>query len=234
MRIMGAAIAALWAVASPSASPVAGPAGQECETFDAAGHDAWHVLQRQLYAFEDTTAALLAEAGQPPIGGVTIRSALEDGKMSVEPRGFQMTRAVADRFQAALDALVAAADLAPGEALAIDLGQPRPELWPDRTERCEAELDNVAEVGALVAQVVVGAIARERKANPAGRIRIDLWTRVDWTGRVGEVELREDAGQWGWLVPYLEARAPVMRYRPATVNGVPQTTWISQPFELEF
>lgn len=234
MRIMGAAIAALWAVASPSASPAAGPGGQECETFDAPGHDAWHVVQRHLYAFEDTTTALLAEAGRPPIGGVTIRSALGDGKISVELQGLQVSGAAADRFQRTLDALVVAADLAPGEAVAIDLGQPRPDLWPDRTERCEAELDNVAEVGALVAQVVVGAIARERKVNPAGRIRIDLWTRVDWTGRVGEMEFRGDAGQWGWLVPYLEALAPVMRYRPATVNGVPQTTWISQPFELEF
>ena len=147
--------------------------------------------------------------------------------LSVPPEG-------RDRFSAALDALLDVRELAPGDELSLDLGQPHPELWTDRTERCTPELGNVAEVGALVAQVVMGAIAQENKARPAGRVRINLWTRVDWTGRVGSMELREAGGKWRWLAPYLQALAPAMRYRPATLNGVPQTTWMSQPFELEF
>jgi hypothetical protein len=85
-----------------------------------------------------------------------------------------------------------------------------------------------------VAWVVAGAIQRERKARPAGRVHIRLWVLVDWTGSVAAVELRDDAGQWGWLVPYLEAVGPVMRYRPATLNDAPQTRWFEQSFELDF
>ncbi|MFV1986467.1 MAG: hypothetical protein ACC682_04260 [Gemmatimonadota bacterium] len=208
--------------------------GQECEIDDSPGHAYWHEGQLALQAFEDTVKGLLVEAGGSPVGGLSIRRDPDSGDVAVEPRMLTIPDAGRDRFSAALDVLLAANELESGDEITLDLGQPRPELWADRTERCEPELDNVAEIGGLVAQVVVGAIAQEGKARPAGRVRINLWTRVDWTGRVGAMELREDGGKWRWLAPYLQALAPAMRYRPATLNGVPRTTWMSQPFELEF
>ncbi|MDX1396084.1 MAG: hypothetical protein R3195_17000 [Gemmatimonadota bacterium] len=209
-------------------------AAQECTTDDGPGHDDWHRRQRALETFEDSLKAILVDTGGSPVGGVAIRLDPATGERVVEPRMLSLPPEATGRFDGAVDALLAGAPLAPGDEVLLDIGQPRSPTWPDRTERCEAELDNVAEVGGLVAQVVAGAIDQEGKARPAGRIRIDLWTRVEWTGRVGAMELREDAGQWTWLAPYLQALAPAMRYRPATLNGVPVTTWMSQPFELEF
>jgi hypothetical protein len=206
---------------------------QECEVDDSDDHASWHTRQLALQKFEDELKALLIEGGASPFGGISIGRD-SNGDLTVESRGLAVPPGLEDRFGAAMEELVATAGPEPGEGLSLDLGQPRPELWTDRTERCEAELDNVGEVGGLVAQVVAGALAQENKSRP-DRIRISLWTRVDWTGRVGAMELREEeGGQWAWLAPYLQALAPAMRYRPATLNGVPYTIWMPQPFELEF
>ncbi|MDH3732224.1 MAG: hypothetical protein OEU54_01775 [Gemmatimonadota bacterium] len=220
----GALAAALWA----------GPAAaQECAIERGPDHGSWHERARSLIAFEEELAGVLREAGQAPLGSIAIRTG-GDGPAGIERRMLTVPAEAEDAFSAVLARIIDAPTLASEETLWIDFGAPRPELWPDRTEICGPELDNVAEAGALLAQVMAGAIQREGKARPAGRVRLDFWVLVDWTGRVSEIEFREDQGTWSWLVPYLEAMAPALRYRPATLNGAPRTTWVPQQFELEF
>ena len=217
------------AVAGAVAAPLV---AQECETDRSSGHSGWHDQATALAALEDELAAILTDAGQAPLGSVVLRWSDGD-EPEVERPMVSVPRAAEQSFA---EAIRRSAPRVRGEhsEVRIDFGAPRPDLWPDRTERCDPELDNVAEAGGLLAQVMAGAIQREGKARPAGRVRLDFWVLVDWTGRVTAIEFREDQGTWNWLVPYLEAMGPALRYRPATLNGAARTAWVAQQFELEF
>jgi hypothetical protein len=223
-------LAAVWALGLglPSAA-----LGQDCEIDRSKGHADWHEAQRALDAYEEELAGVLMGAGQAALGSLIIRRDTEAG-VDVRRLSLTVPSESEPAFSDLIDRMLSSPELQSMNPISLDFGAPPVELRPDQTETCAAEMDNVAEAGGLLAQVVAGAIQREGKANPAGRVRFELSLLVDWTGRVNEIEFREDPRGWQWIVPYLEALAPALRYRPATLNGTPRTMWVPEQFELEF
>jgi hypothetical protein len=230
-RERGIGFAAVWTLISCVPSAVL---GQDCEVDRSAGHADWHEAQRALEGYREELARILTDAGQPALGSLVIRRGPDGGTIDVRRLSLAVPSEAEAVFTGVLDRLVASPELASSSSISLDFGAPPVDLRPDQTETCGAEMDNVAEAGGLLAQVVAGAIQREGKANPAGRVRFELSLLVDWTGRVSEIEFREDPRGWEWIVPYLEALAPALRYRPATLNGTPRTMWVPEQFELEF
>lgn len=204
-----------------------GAAAQACTTDTSPDHDDWHAEESEKQALRAEIEAAAADRDLRLSGTIEVSSDTAPPRTEIEYRdGFEAPASFLPVVRGLLSKHLMEKPLSERSVtLRFDL-PPRP-LWPDSTVHCEPAALNDNLVRGVLRALVLDHPGAGTDRFPDRDLAARLWLFVDVAGRVTRVQVDRRTRD-GWYDRHLEEIGRTMRFRPASLNGVPIGVWVSR------
>lgn len=204
-----------------------GARAQACTTDTSPDHDDWHEEESEKQALRADIEAAAADRDLRLSGTIEVSSDTAPPRTEIEYRdGFEAPASFLPVVRGLLSKHLMEKPLSERSVtLRFDL-PPRP-LWPDSTVQCDPAARNDNLVRGVLRALVLDHPDAETDRYPDRDLAARLWLFVDVDGRVTRVKVDRRTRD-GWYDHHLEEIGRTMRFRPASLNGVPIGVWVSR------